>query len=83
MAHGFGATRDAGLLPYGQRFARAGLHVLIFDYRYFGASAGEPRQLISIPAQLEDWGKALECARGLEGVDPARLASPPRTGLPR
>lgn len=74
MAHGFGATREARLLAYGQRFARAGLHALIFDYRFFGASDGQPRQLLSIPAQLEDYRNALGFARELEGVDPCRMA---------
>jgi cephalosporin-C deacetylase-like acetyl esterase len=43
MAHGFGATRDASLAPYAERFAAAGMNVLLFDYRHFGASDGEPR----------------------------------------
>jgi len=74
MAHGFGATRDASLAPYAESFAAAGLHVLLFDYRHFGASDGEPRQLVSIRRQLEDYAAAVEFARALEGVDPDRIA---------
>lgn len=59
MAHGFSGTVDCGLMPFAQRFAAAGLDALAFDYRYFGASGGEPRQLLSIPSQLEDYA-ALE-----------------------
>ena len=55
MAHGFGATRDASLAPYAERFAAAGLAVLLFDYRHFGASDGEPRQLVSVRRQLDDY----------------------------
>jgi uncharacterized protein len=73
MAHGLGGTRDAGLEPYAQRFAQAGYAVLLFDYRYFGSSEGEPRQLIRIRAQLQDWASAIACARGLAGVDPERI----------
>lgn len=73
MAHGLGGTRDAALEPYAERFAEAGFHVLLFDYRYLGASDGEPRQLISIPRQLEDWAKAIAFARGMAGVDPRRI----------
>ena len=52
MAHGFGATRDASLAPYAERFAAAGMHVLLFDYRHFGTSEGQPRQLVSVRRQL-------------------------------
>lgn len=74
MGHGFGGTRDAGLPAYAQRFSAAGLHVIIFDYRHFGASDGEPRQLISIKKQLEDWRAAAAHARDMDGVDPSRVA---------
>jgi fermentation-respiration switch protein FrsA (DUF1100 family) len=74
MAHGFGATRDASLEPYAARFVAAGLVVLLFDYRHFGASDGEPRQLVSVRRQLEDYANAVACARGLQGVDPDRIA---------
>ncbi len=74
MAHGFGATRDASLAPYAERFAAAGLCVLLFDYRHFGASDGEPRQLLSVRRQLEDYASAIAFARAIDGVDPARVA---------
>ena len=74
MAHGLGATRDASLAPYAERFAAAGMHVLLFDYRHFGASDGEPRQLVSVHRQLQDYAAAIEFARALAGVDPARVA---------
>ena len=74
MAHGLGGTRDAGLEPYAECFVDAGFFVLLFDYRHLGASEGEPRQLISISRQLEDWTSAIEFARRVEGVDPRRIA---------
>jgi uncharacterized protein len=74
LAHGFGGTVDSGLMPYTQRFAAAGLDALAFDYRHFGASDGEPRQLISIREQLEDYAAAIAFARSLPGVDPERIA---------
>lgn len=73
MAHGFGGTLSAGLIAYAQAFARAGFHVLLFDYRHFGGSDGDPRQLISIRRQLADWHAAVTRARTLEGVDPDRI----------
>jgi fermentation-respiration switch protein FrsA (DUF1100 family) len=74
MAHGLGGTRDMGLEAYALRFQNAGFAVLVFDYRYFGASEGTPRQLIWIPAQLEDWAAAIKFARALSQIDPTRIA---------
>jgi uncharacterized protein len=73
MAHGFAATADSGLMPFAERFAEAGLDALVFDYRHFGASEGEPRQLISIRRQLEDYAAAISFARALDGVDGERI----------
>ncbi len=74
MAHGLGGTRNASLAPYAERFAASGYYVLLFDYRFLGDSDGEPRQLISIEGQLEDWLAAIACARATPGVDPQRIA---------
>ena len=74
LAHGFSGVRDQRLDAYAERFAQAGLTGLVFDYRYFGDSDGEPRQLLEIRRQLEDWRAAIAYARTLEGVDPARIA---------
>jgi fermentation-respiration switch protein FrsA (DUF1100 family) len=63
MAHGLSAVRDMRLPAYAERFAAAGLAALLFDYRYFGASGGEPRQVVDIGAQLEDWRTAIAYAR--------------------
>jgi dienelactone hydrolase len=73
MAHGLGGNRECALEPYAKRFAAAGFYVLLFDYRHIGASDGDPRQLVQIGQQLEDWASAIEFARGLAGVDPARI----------
>jgi len=74
MAHGLGGTRDASLEPYAQRFVQSGFFVVLFDYRYLGDSDGEPRQLISIARQLEDWAAAIAFARSMPGVDADRIA---------
>ena len=73
MAHGLGATKDSGLLPFAEAFAGAGLDVLLFDYRCFGESTGEPRQLAWPARHREDYAAAVEFARGLDGVDPDRI----------
>ena len=68
LGHGLSAVRDQRLPAYAERFAEAGLAALLFDYRHFGASGGEPRQLVDIDRQLEDWRSAFAYARGLEGI---------------
>lgn len=73
MAHGFAATRDSGLEGFAEAFADAGADVLAFDYRHFGASEGEPRQLLSPAKQREDYAAAVAHARTLPGVDPERI----------
>src|SRR4051794_22824626 len=73
MAHGFGGTKDSGLLPFAEAFAEAGTDVLLFDYRGFGESSGEPRQFAWPARHREDYRAAVEFARGLEGVDPDRI----------
>jgi fermentation-respiration switch protein FrsA (DUF1100 family) len=73
MAHGIAGTRDSGLLPFAEAFAEAGLDALLFDYRCFGDSTGEPRQYAWPPRHREDYAAAVEFARGLEGVDPDRI----------
>lgn len=73
MAHGIGGTKDSGLEPFAEAFAEAGLDALLFDYRGFGESTGEPRQLGWPPHHREDYTAAVEFARGLDGVDPERI----------
>jgi pimeloyl-ACP methyl ester carboxylesterase len=73
MAHGLGGTRDSGLLPFAEAFATAGLDALVFDYRGFGTSAGTPRQVAALAAQVEDYRSAMRAAAGLPGIDPRRL----------
>ncbi|MGB3303094.1 alpha/beta hydrolase [Gordonia sp. (in: high G+C Gram-positive bacteria)] len=73
MAHGLGGTKDSGLEPFAERFAAAGLNVLLFDYRGFGASEGVPRQRVSLDGQVEDYRAACVAATAQPGVDPNRI----------
>ena len=74
MAHGLSGVREQRLDAYAERFMQAGMTVLVFDYRYFGESGGESRQLLSIDRQLQDWEAAVATARSLPGVDADRIA---------
>ena len=75
MAHGLGAVKAMKLDEYAERFAAAGYGCLVFDYRFFGTSDGEPRQLLSVPRQLEDWEAALEYARNRPEFDADRVVA--------
>ncbi len=74
LGHGLGAIREYGLEPYAQRFAEAGIAALVFTYRHFGDSGGQPRQLLDIERQLGDWAAALAYARSLDEIDADRVA---------
>lgn len=74
MAHGLGAVRTMRLDAYAERFSAAGYACLVFDYRNFGDSEGQPRQVLDIEMQLADWAAAVAYARTLDGVDTDRIA---------
>lgn len=73
LAHGLAGTQDAGMFPFAEAFAAAGLHAVTFDYRGFGASDGSPRQVVSLAGQVADLDAAIDAAKRLPGVDPARV----------
>lgn len=74
MAHGFGGTQEGSLAATARDFAAAGLMALSFDYRGFGASEGEPRQVVDIRMQHEDWRAAVAFARTFPGIDASKVA---------
>lgn len=56
--------KAAGLQAFGQRWATdAGYASLIFDYRCFGDSDGQPRNLVSLDKQLQDYRSVINWAR--------------------
>lgn len=74
LGHGFDGVREQRLDAYGELFAAAGMAALAFDYRHYGSSGGQPRQLYDNKAQVEDWRAAIACARGHESIDPDGIA---------
>jgi len=75
LAHGFTGTQDTPSIQAAAReFAAAGFTALTFDYRNFGESDGEPRQLIRIQEQQEDIHASVRFARTQSGIDPDRIA---------
>ena len=74
MAHGFSGTQQGSVARTAWDFAERGFAVFTFDYRGFGESGGEPRQVIEIAMQHEDWKQAIAFVRKLDGIDGERLA---------
>jgi uncharacterized protein len=74
MAGGFAVTKEPGTDLFAKRFNDAGFAVLAFDYRRLGESGGQPRQVLPVSDQLDDWQAAIDFAATLPGIDPARLA---------
>ena len=73
LAHGFAAFRELRLDAYAARFAQAGYAALVFDYRHWGASEGQPRRVLDIGEQHADWRAAIAYARSLDGIDTTRV----------
>jgi len=73
MGAGFGGTKEVTLEKYALRFAEQGIAVLSIDFRHFGFSDGEPRQLFSIEKQLEDYRAAIAYARTRKEIDPEKI----------
>ena len=74
MAHGFGAERTFGLPAYAERFLQRGMAAFLFDYRNFGDSDGEPRNLVSNHRHIKDWEAAVAHVRGLPDIDTEKIA---------
>jgi fermentation-respiration switch protein FrsA (DUF1100 family) len=73
MAHGLSGVKEMDLPRFAERFAAAGFATLLFDYRYFGESDGEPRGQLVPQFQLEDYRNAVSFLRTLPEVDPQRV----------
>jgi uncharacterized protein len=73
VSHGFSAVKEQYLDSYASRFAAAGFAVLVFDYRFLGASEGEPRGRIIPHEQRDDLRAALGWLAARPEVDPARI----------
>jgi fermentation-respiration switch protein FrsA (DUF1100 family) len=73
MAHGLGAVKEMYLEPFARSFAGAGIAALVFDYRSFGASGGEPRQRLFPRDQIEDYRNALTWLSLQPEIDADRL----------
>jgi alpha-beta hydrolase superfamily lysophospholipase len=78
VGHGFGAEWTFATSETISDFTEAGLAVFTFDYRHYGESVGEPRQLLNIKKELNDWRMVLAYVRRHSLIDTraARLHLP-------
>ena len=68
MAGGWCYVKELVQPEYAKAFAGAGLAALVFDYRNFGDSHGEPRQHLDPWGQIEDYRNAISFAETLPGI---------------
>ena len=73
MAHGWSAVKEMYLDDFAARFANGGFVVVVFDYRNFGDSEGEPRSHIDPHTQHEDYKNAITWATLQPMVDGNRI----------
>ncbi len=73
MAPGIGSLKEMGLLPYAEAFAKSGFVVLLFDFRHWGESGGEPREQALPQSQIDDYRHALTYLSTRPEVDERRL----------
>lgn len=73
MAHGYTGVKESYLDNYADKFAAAGFVVLVFDYRHFGASEGQPRQQIFWYDQIKDYRNAITWVSLQPEVDANRI----------
>jgi pimeloyl-ACP methyl ester carboxylesterase len=73
MAHGWGSVKEMFLAHHAEAFAREGFVVLVFDYRGFAHSEGEPRQQIIPKEQQTDYKNAISYLTKQPEVDTNRI----------
>jgi len=75
MGGGWCYVKELAQPRYAGVFAAAGIAALVFDYRYMGASSGEPRQHIDPWKQIEDYRNAITYAESREEIDGERIGA--------
>lgn len=78
MGGGWCYVKELIMPEYAKHFLDVGVAALIFDYRNFGASDGEPRQHLDPWKQISDYRSAIDAVSYLEefqaDLDPERVA---------
>jgi fermentation-respiration switch protein FrsA (DUF1100 family) len=73
MAHGFAGVKEMGLTGFAEQFESAGFVTLVFDYRFWGESEGEPRNQIFALEMVEDYRNAITWLSNRPEVDSQKI----------
>lgn len=73
LSNGFGGTKDMVLEQYALHFVENDIAAIAFDYRYFGTSGGEPRQLFNGIKRQQDIKAAISFARNHQSINPDKI----------
>jgi uncharacterized protein len=73
MAHGFAAVKAGGLAAFAKRFRSEGFTAVVFDYRQWGDSSGQPRDEVSVIRQREDYRTVIDWAVADTNIDATRI----------
>lgn len=73
MAHGLSGVKEQGLGEVAEIISSAGYAVVVFDFRHFGDSTGQPRQQIFPLDMVEDYRNAISWACTQPNVDAKRV----------
>jgi len=52
-----------------EKFVKRGLAALVFDYRHFGGSEGEPRNVVKVSKQIADYHAAIRHVGTIKGIN--------------
>jgi len=73
MAHGLSGVKEQALPDVAELFVAAGFITLVFDYRFFGDSEGEPRNQLFPLEMVEDYRNAITWISEQKEVDHQRI----------
>jgi dienelactone hydrolase len=73
MAHGFAAVKAGGLEAFAERFRREGFTAVVFDYRQWGGSGGQPRDEVSVTRQRQDYRAVIDWTVADPDIDATRI----------
>lgn len=70
-AYGLGVQKDMALLPLAAALTKEGFAVVLFDYRHWGVSEGQPRHIADHRKHVEDVRGVLQHIHNTKGFDGA------------
>jgi uncharacterized protein len=75
LAGGWCYVKEVAQPLFAEVFAAHGIAALVFDYRHFGGSTGEPRRHIDPWRQVEDYRNAVSFLERHEAIDAERIGA--------